>query len=406
MDTFGSMLIPEGLGDVDHLGFVFGIGLPPIAGLFLTFIVGIIVGAYAFIKTKRGSTGLRYLLACLRGMAASLILFLLLDPVLTAFEVHPSDQVVAVAFDDSLSMKIRHSGDSTRGEQMRKAYQAQDHQIDRTLRERFQVDYYGFARNAYRVSSPDALTWNGRNTGIHKALGEIVSEVGPERLAGIIVLSDGVEQGSESEEDVAASINVPVITALLPEIPWQEFEIGRFESPRIDFVDVPVTLDVPVRTEQFKNRKIKLELIENPESGSQDRSKVIQARTVQIKNAEGAHWARFEFKPSSEGLRVYTVRASPAESKSASDDQIPDRGTSGDRIAENNERSFLLDARPETYRIFYFSGRPNWENAFIRRALADERQLSLTSHIRISEAEKNLFSGGSSPVFEPAFRRL
>jgi uncharacterized membrane protein len=165
-----------------------------------------------------------------------------------------------------------------------------------------------------------------------------------------------------------------------------------------------VILDVPIRAKTLKGRKLEVELIETPSEDGGGRPRILQSRTVQFDSADDNPWVRFEFKPESEGRIVYTVRANLIGTPvtAAASDRPEEAG--GDLIAENNARSFLLDTTPETYRIFYFSGRPNWENAFVRRALGDERQLSFTSHIRISEAEKKfVFRGKQSSMSNRLF---
>lgn len=400
-----SRILPPGLDEVDGFSFEFGIGLPVWIGALLLAAVIICVGVYAAPRISRGGRATRVLLTGMRCAVIGLVLFLLFDPTLTAYQVRPSDQTVAVVFDDSLSMTIPHHDGLSRADLMRQAYEANEGQLDRELKQRFQVAYYGLGEGAYRVSGVSGLGYESRETRIARALKSIEEEIGESRLAGLILLSDGVESGESRESDGTDAPAAPVLAAMLPESPWREFEVGEFDTPDVDFVDTPIVLDVPVRGEGLKGQGVVVELVGPAPGSTIEKRGTLQSQVVEFEAADETRRVRFEFEPSHEGPIVYTVRARrPTSEGEDATSQTSSPATAVDSIPENNEQSFLLDLQPETYRIFYFSGRPNWENAFVRRALADERQLAMTTHIRISEAEKAfVFRGRNSSMSNRLF---
>ncbi len=404
MSFLGSTLFPDGISELDRFHFEFGIGLPVWAGAMILVLVGGTVAVHAFRSMRRGSNAFRLFLSALRGLAAGLILFLLLDPVLTAFQVRPSEKTVAVVFDNSQSMKIRHGDDANRGELFREAYDADDGRLRKELSKRFEIAYFGFGQHAYRISTPEALSYDGSKSHLRQAIDEIQRDIGAEKLAGIILLSDGVEQMATPSPEEQVSPKVPVIAATLPEVSWREFEVGNFATPQIDFTDAPVILDVPIRGKGLAGREVDVELMETLSGPGNERPKTLQTRTVRFDGPDDHQRARFEFKPESEGDVLYTVRGKLANTPDSASGLESVVMAGGDVVPENNRQSFLLNVHPEKYKIFYFSGRPNWENAFVRRALAEERQLAFTSHIRISEAERRfVFRGRQSSLSNRLF---
>lgn len=400
-----SRILPPGFDEVGNFSFEFGIGVPVWAGALLLITVTLGVAFYTVPRIRRGTPGTRALLVGLRCAVIGLALFLLLDPTLTAYQVRPSDQTVAVVFDDSRSMSIPGREGASRAELLRAAYEADEGRLDHELRERFQLAYFGLSGSAYRVSGLDGLNHEGRESRIAHGLKQIEQGMGEDRLAGILLLSDGVEQGEAVPETESGVLNTPVFAATLPETPWHEFEVGEFDTPDVDFLDTPVVLDVPVRGEGLKGRTLAVELVGPVPGLSADTPGTIQSRRITFGESVQTQLARFEFEPGREGWVSYTVRVRPVFQESPVADRELAPGTAmADTISENNARSFLLDLRPKTYRIFFFSGRPNWENAFVRRALADERQLAMTTHIRISEAEKKfVFRGKRSSMSNRLF---
>lgn len=400
-----SWILPADLDGVEGFNFEFGIGLPVWAGVLLVLAVMVATGFYAASRMRRGGRAMRALLTGFRCVVIGLAVFLVLDPTLTAYQIRPSDQTVAVVFDDSRSMTIEHRNGKSRAEIFREAFEAGDGQLQRELTRRFQVAWFGLGEGAYRVSGVDGLTHRSRESRITRALADVEREIGKDRLAGVILLSDGVEQAEAAAPDLAELPEAPVLAALLPEIRWREFEVGEFKTPAVDFVDTPVVLDVPLRAQGLKGATATVELIGPAPGGDSPTHGTIQSRTIKFEGAEETRLARFEFEPDREGWVTYTVRARMNKDEKADEPRPEEQPPAGrDTIPENNTQSFLLDLRPETYRIFYFSGRPNWENAFVRRALTDERQLAMTTHIRISEAEKEfVFRGKRSSMSNRLF---
>ena len=121
--------------------------------------------------------------------------------------------------------------------------------------------------------------------------------------------------------------------------------------------------------------------------------RVVASSSLAISGEKEEHYVRLKFQPRAEGWRVYRVQTRLADTTSAKD-----------RIAANNARDILVDQRARVFRILYFSGRPNWEGKFLRRALDGDRQLALSSLLRISGPERKfVFRGRDATMANPLF---
>ncbi|HEX5176494.1 MAG TPA: hypothetical protein VFV83_05665, partial [Chthoniobacteraceae bacterium] len=71
----------------------------------------------------------------------------------------------------------------------------------------------------------------------------------------------------------------------------------------------------------------------------------------------------------------------------------------------NNESIVAVDRGSSTFRVLYVSGRPNWEYAFLRRAITEDTQTQLVGLIRIAKREpKFQFRGRAGESSNPLFR--
>lgn len=399
--------IPAGLERLEGVGFEFGRGPSVAVGALLLLAVFIASALFAASGLKRSPAAVRSVLALLRAAALTIALFLVLDPALVGHRVRPGEQTVAVLFDDSRSMRIAAGSGRTRGEILRAAFEQNERAAEAALRQRFQVAFYGVGEGVYRVSGPEGLAYNARESRLAEGVLQVAREISPDRLAGVLLLSDGLERGGRAPDDPdwAAGLGAPLLTVAVPAEPWRDLEVGEFATPRVQFADVPIVLDVPVHAQGLRGREANVRLIEISPRGEGAEPLVLDSRPIRFDSDDERQTTRFEFRPEREGWISYAVDAQLAAGPiSAQPGPVPGAATADDLVPQNNRREFILDLRPKDYRVFYFSGRPNWENAFIRRALAGEKELNLTTHIRISKAEKEfVFRGKRSSMTNRLF---
>jgi uncharacterized membrane protein len=105
---------------------------------------------------------------------------------------------------------------------------------------------------------------------------------------------------------------------------------------------------------------------------------------------------RFQVRPKHSGVSFYRVRVG---SKGAAKPQA------AEATLANNERLVVVDRGGGPYRVLYVCGRPNWEFAFLRRALNEDDQLELLGLVRIARREpKFSFRSKAGESTNPLFR--
>jgi len=334
---------------------------------------------------RRWSLRVRLGSAVLRGGAAAIVVFLLLHPVLAVQEPSPSDRYVAVVFDDSASMAI-DAGGTNRGDSLRKRYRAADGAFERRLEATHRLARYAAGATARRVAGIEALTFLQRRSNLASGLAYAQRDLAGTNLSAAILFSDGVStEETDAVESAVNAIGVPVFAVGVGEdAPWNDARIAELSVTRPPFDGSPVALTAYVTHGGIERREGTLRV--------RFGDRVVASASIVLSGGDAPQPVRLAFEPGDTGWLTYAAEL--AFSDSGPIDPVP----------QNNTKSFLVDAREKQYRILYLGGRPTWENKFIRRALEDDKELRLSSLIRISGAERKFeFKGARTSLNNPLF---
>lgn len=383
----------DGAG-VTGLHFAFG-ALGWIPAVILLCLATAAAGIYAWRRLgARVRKKDRVVLTTLRAGAVALTLFLLLDPSLVGRRVQPGEQMVALLFDDSMSMRIAGGDGASRGERLQQAYRDAGADAEERIRARFPVVRYGFGLGVERLDAVDALAFDQPVSDPFSAVDGALSDLAGAEVAAVVLFSDGVPQptGEEAIERVAAR-GVPVFTVGVGTAEaWRDVELAGLSVKRSNFDKSPVVATVRAEASGLDKEPLVAEIL--------DQGRVVASEEFQASGSEAVHEARLEFVPTRKEWIAYEarVRHRNADKETGA---LPSR----DRVEENNRRAFLVDNRDKEYRILYLTGSPTWENKFYRRALEADKQLRVTSLVRISRAEKTfVFRGSGSSMTNPLFQ--
>ena len=339
------------------------------------------------------------MLAVLRAGALTLVLFLLLDPLLVGRRYLPGKHFVLVLFDDSRSMGVPGGDGKTRGERLLEAYTASG--FEGALREIHQVVLFRFGKRLERLRDVRELRFEQRESDLVGAVEGALRKMGGTGVSAVVLFSDGIQQSRKPPvvED-ALSGRVPVFTVGTGlEARWRCLELAGISVARTNFDRSPVALTARVRSDGLVGEEVVVEVIEG--------ARVVATTAFTVADDRVENRVRLEFVPKREGWLPYRARVRLAETgasrRGAAVEGIahPEK----DPVVENNVRNFVVDNRDRIYRILYFSGRPNWEHKFVRRALETDPQLEMSSLIRISGPERKFVFRGldasmSNPLFE------
>ena len=319
-----------------------------------------------------------------RAVALTLVLFLLLGPALVARKLEPGTHFVPVLFDDSRSMTVPENGRETRSERFVQVYQGAD--FERVLAESHQVARFRFGSTTARVNEVGDLAFDQGRTDIVGAVRGVLKQMSGASVSAVVVFSDGVQQSATPIPITDLSRDVPVFTVGVGRYDlWRDLALADVSVSRVRSDEVAVTARVVA--EGLGGEDVVVDVL--------DSKRVVASSPLSIVGPEEENYVRLNFDPQRDGWVSHRVRVRLADTTDVA---------TKDRIAENNARDILVDNRERVFRILYFSGRPNWEGKFLRRALDGAPQLVLSSLVRISGAERKfVFRGRDATMANPLF---
>lgn len=323
----------------------------------------------------------RILVAC-RMVAVAVTLLVLMQPVLIGERERTVSRRVVVLVDDSASMHFKDEqltdeerkdleealgeklpeGSLTRAEMIRKLTQVGGAQsfLNRTA-SKYTVDVFRFGNGLRRdetvmrgeavdpTAERDAQEEMFRSTtDITRALERTLSEVPPEEITSIILLTDGRHNGDAGVESVArrlGSYGIAVSTVVIGgTVKPFDLSIAAADSRESVFLGDKVRFTLRVAATRANGRRAKLRF-SSAEEG------VIEEKEFTV---EGDDWSK-EFKfvhvPKDKGVYGYRFEVSQLE---------------GELFADNNVRELEVAVSDDRTNVLLVDGRPRWEYRYLR----------------------------------------
>ena len=306
----------------------------------------------------------RVLLVGLRLAALAVIAFCLFRPVLVLRAAVPQQNFVAVLLDDSRSMEIADDG-QPRATFVREQF-GPDSPIMRGLSDRFAVRLFRFSTTAERVQGAADLRFAGAQTRVGEALLQVHDALSGLPLAGIVVVTDGADT---TDASVAPSLlplkaeGVPVFTVGVGrESIARDIQIDRVQTPRRVLKGTSLVVDVVIAHAGYGGVDVPVQV--------EDDGRIVAEERVQLPPGGEPATVRVHFTALEAGPRLLRFRVPPQP---------------GEQIAQNNARDALIQVMDRREKILYYDGEPHSEVAFIRRAVADDKNLQVVLLQRTAE---------------------
>jgi uncharacterized membrane protein len=309
----------------------------------------------------------RVLLWSLRVLAGVCALFFLLEPALRNLQVARAKNRVAVLVDRSASMNfpVEPNG-PTRSAQVADALTAFAPQFE-AMKDRYAFDVYGFDPELAPIGAEGVrnITPRAGRTDLLAALRALKAgdtNNSSRKLAGVILLSDGADNVdlasglSPRTKSALKELGVPVSTFLVGQEGLKDLAIDQVKVDDFAFVRNSVTAEVELKARGFKGESVPVVL--------KREGRVVATQKVRFASNDDAQTVAFTFTPDQTGRFVYTV-SSPV---------FPDEA-----VAENNSRSFALKVIRDRMRVLLVSGRPSWDERFLRGLLKQDPNVELIS---------------------------
>jgi uncharacterized membrane protein len=315
-------------------------------------------------QRQHGSLRLRVGLIALRTLAVTAVLLLVLQPAVQLRNVTRIPNHVAILLDTSRSMGIRASQRASRLERARALLKASKGRLAAWAKTR-RVDVYAFGEKLTSLGAvaPPSLEATGDATRLRAALEQLRRRHRGDDLAGVVILSDGADNGrfghqARGVERFAKRFAAPMHTVLVGAPGLRDVAITRVLADDFAFVRNALKVEADVLVQGIaEGTDLTVALKVHP-------GREVARRRLRVQAGKTSYRVSFEFVPQKVGAYVYEV-TTPL--------------LSGEALADNNRRRFLLRVIRDRIRVLQVCGRPSWDQRYLRRLLKRDPNVDLIS---------------------------
>jgi len=307
--------------------------------------------------------GVLALLCLTRTLALAGLLGLLLQPAVQLQSVTRLPNHVAVLVDSSASMGITEPSGGRRLDLAEAMIKRSSATLDQWRKRRI-VDLYRFGASLRGMDPAKAArTPLDPVTQIMAALTELKKRTPRKDLAGVVLVSDGADNGRLAGGTLTAAartffseLGAPVHTALAGGGAIKDLAVAELHVDHFAFVRNAVRVEADLLALGVDQPTVTVTL--------QAAGAVVAQTTVALRPGKTRYRARLEFVPQRVGKFVYTVSLPQLD---------------GEALTSNNQRSFVLKVIRDRIRVLQLCGRPSWDERFMRRLLKRDPNVDLIS---------------------------
>src|SRR6187401_447272 len=329
--------------------WLFAAGLAAVAAALAVF-------TYRRVQVTQGRPRDRVILTTLRLAVLGLVLFCLFRPTLVVRAAVNQQNVVAVLLDDSSSMQIPDAAGKTRGQWVQEEFGSPTAPLLKSLGDRFLVRVFRFSSSASRVQSAKELTFNGSQTKLGAAFDGVREELAGLPVAGVVLVSDGADTSESSLSQALLGLKaekLPVFAVGVGgEALARDIQVDRVTVPRNVLKGASLLVDVVVTQSGFSGRTVTVDV--------EDEGRIVGSEKALLPADGSPATVRIRAVASESGPRLFKFKVAPQD---------------GEVVGQNNTREALVNVRDVRERILYYEGEPRFEMKFIRRAVADDKNL-------------------------------
>ena len=317
--------------------------------------------------TPELEAGKRLLLSFLRAAALIIILFLLMEPLLSDRKESILQPGLGILFDESQSMTLADSA----------SYRELTHQIvQATSNER--TSFFGFGGEGRKINSVDSLTTSAPRTNISSGLEYLSNSLRNEKLGAVLLVSDGRHLEGRSPEHLAENYPVPVITLVVGDTTAKrDLRIQQVISNNISYVGREVPVRVRIRNEGIEPATITVSLSLNDQQ--------LDSQSVEIPPPGSEIVTELVFVPDTPGLFQYRINISRMA------DELTYR---------NNTELLPIQILDRERRVVIVAGAPSPDVAAIQRLLSANSETVV--ELRTQKSAGEYYEGSLEESVRPA----
>jgi hypothetical protein len=339
--------------------------------------------------------GLRGLALAFRACGIGLLVFCWLEPMVSRERPKPQANTVAILVDNSGSMRplVEKSG---AGSDESSAPYAKSERFQSLVSDDaawilkasqdFRLRKYLFDAGLTPIDTFSEWSGSGASSSLTKALESVRQRFRGQPLAGIVLISDGrsTDPSTVESNEVAVPSDVPIFPVRFAEPrTLQDLRIEEVTVAQSEFETAPVTITASLSHSGFGGSDAVVDLLNASSS-------VVASQSVRLGSEDQRSSVVFRFRPDTQGVSSYSLIARSKSDTQWTHAQLlanPSHPSRAEITLGNNHRYQVVDRGTGPYRILYLAGRPSWEFKFLRRALDEDAEISLTSLIRIAKKE-------------------
>lgn len=376
--------------------------------LLLAAIVALVVWVY---RREGRPTRVRVTLGIIRAAVLAFVLLLLNRPVLTLTQTRTEPSVLAVLIDDSVSMRVRDARLSEGGEPLPRLdavsalLSASDAKLLRDLATIHQVRLYRFSSSATAIELPStrpspspADEWQsvalaiaglkpqGQATRVAPSLRAVAQDLQGQRLAGIVVLTDGRDSPSQSPAEQLAQVR-ELQTKVYPipvgsDAPPRNLDVQSVSAQESAFVGDLVNVRVTLRGTGLPPGSPAILRLKEAASGAVLRPGVGGTTERQVVIADdGPQDIELQFKPSEVGTLDLVAEVEP----------VP-----GEINEQDNRRPLQVSVLDAKISVLYVDGYPRWEYRYLKNELIRDRTVDVSC--LLTSADPTFRQEGDKPI--------
>ncbi len=303
----------------------------------------------------------------LRVMAAAVVALLVFDPSVEFLKTRQKQEALAVVADTSASMSLALRDGRTRSRWVADFLADRAEDMAR-IEKRFRVGWFAFDSAVRETTGAQvgAVLPRGPRTLIGESLDEVLRRTAAEPPVGVLLFTDGADQGRLQQSlDAAGSLSlVPLYPVLLPEEVPADAAVAEIKTDPYAFIRNALTIRARITLHGIAAKSVNVTLRQD--------GQVIATQSVAVPAGAQEVEAQFKTTPQRVGRYVYTVEIP----------RFPEEA-----VAENNQRHVLVKVVRDRVRVLHVVGEPSWDERFLRRYLEKDPNVDLISFMILRTAE-------------------
>jgi hypothetical protein len=338
---------------MNSLSFSFGISLW-IVIILVAVSVGLTIFSY-WNTTPPIPKWLKSILSFLRIAGIFLLLFALIEPMVTMQKTKVKPPTIVTLLDNSLSMKEKSANVDTYQDYKKAVLESKITTFEGILPYKFDEQM-----KRLEFASFDSLSLSGQNTNLSVPFQRIHSSDQSENTVGIVLFSDGNYTIGQNPIHDALKTNLPIyVVGIGDSIPPKDASVITVLSNEITFKNNTTPVSCSYRINGFEKTPYRISLFEN--------GTLISEKNLQTIDGVNQYSSVFDYTPKEAGMKKITFSISALE---------------GEISKQNNSQSILVNVLDTKRKVALFAGAPSPDVSFLSSVFSSDKSIELQTYIQ------------------------